>query len=73
MEIRPLHKTIPGNYLSNCKEWLFIKKESSLELSGWYVYQRMPDHRFHKDTPYFYYPYRTIKELIKALEKSYND
>lgn len=73
MKIRPLHKTPEGHWRSDCGEWLFVKRTrknntATIESEGWYLYQKMIDNKFHKDTPFFYYPHNTREETIKNLE-----
>lgn len=72
MKIRPLHKNLAGNYESSDRNWLFVGYflNETAKLREWYVYQRMADDLFHKDTPYFFESYSTLKSIVKALEKA---
>lgn len=68
MKIRPLHKRQKGHYESDDKCWRFI--EWGVGERNWSAYQKMLDGKFYFDTPYFFESYKTLRSLIKAIEKA---
>lgn len=70
MKIRPLHKTLSGNYKSDDGNWLFVKNIDN----EWFVYKLDQNsgvsYSINKPNPYFFYGYATRKSLIDALENA---